>query len=192
MSIYRTHADTCLSIIMCLKPHLLIPELIQIIIKMYWNLYSTPVCILYTPNNTNLRTRWYASPLGNAVQGHGILDRLRETSPGLRFYDIINENTETPQIVDRDGQIYCKGIRPYHHWSPMIILVPGPLWDRVMLDPDANTKLVDGVQIFNGGWEGNILWYFRKYDLQNDDSFVQWLKVSLSNNDFLAVQNVSL
>lgn len=183
-STYQVHANECIAIILSLRhidEYIFPSELIQMIIRLYWNLWSAPVLMLITSKTSrlcsSLNEMWYPSIY--ARKGESILCKLTERYSGLRFVNQVLENPE----------LYPLGVRSYSRWFPMIVLIPGPLWDHAMLYPELDIELIDGVRVMNGIWQGNKWGYIPNYDIQRVDEFVRWFADSLNNSDFIAAQN---
>ena len=209
ISTYRAHANECIAVIMALRHNedIFPSELIQMIVELYWDLWSKPVLVLFTSDNCHhcgvLDDIWYPLPLGEFPKGESILCKLAEMYPGLRFGVISYKNNRDLE----HPELYPLRIRDHANWFPMILLIPGPLWDHAMLYPESDIELIDGVQIFNGIWEDKpfyamnsymglgpdidhkILMYRPKYDIRKVDDFVQWFTESLNNPGFIAAQN---
>lgn len=82
-----------------------------------------------------------------------------------------------------------KDLLTYARWFPMILLVPGRLWDEAMqnLGPDNPIGLRDGVKIFNGKMVDGIPILDYKYKVVPED-FANWLRKCLEDEDFKRVQ----
>jgi hypothetical protein len=183
-------------------------ELIQMIMKLYWSLWSAPVLVLFTLDKSyyckDLDDIWYPSPRGRLPKGESILCKLTEMYPGLRFVNIsygTNLKIEHPEL-------YPLRMKRYTNWLSKIILIPGPLWDHAMLYPESSIEIIDGIQVFNTILKDNsfyaihgmghdiedrippkILMYHPKYDSTKVDDYVQWFTDSLNDPEFIAVQN---
>lgn len=85
-----------------------------------------------------------------------------------------------------DENIVPSDMRRYGRWFPMILLVPGWVWNNAMktLGPGNPATIIDGVQIFNGakGADGDLI-YQRNYDREPED-FANWLTAALANEEF--------
>lgn len=123
--------------------------------------------------------------------GESVTTALKKAYPKLRFFTVtakdnsgkFDENT-TPKDLIRFGK-----------WYPMILLIPGPLWNNAMskLGPKNDVQLIDGVQIMNGKWNGETIDYVQKYDIRKPTDFTKWLQESLENEAFKrAQQNTSI
>jgi hypothetical protein len=205
MSTYRAHTDGCVTIMLSLNG-VLPSELIQMIVKLHWELLSMPVLMLFTSDTCyscrKLEEIWYPSPLGQVSEGESILCKLTEMYLGLRFVN----------APSSDLGLYPAYVRRHIKWFPMILLIPGPLWDHAMLYPESDIELIDGVQVFNGIWEDSaslddassvlsvicsirpkinskVLMYHPKYDIREVDHFIRWFTESLNNPEFIAAQN---
>lgn len=89
-----------------------------------------------------------------------------------------------------DENVAPKDLIRYGKWFPMLLLVPGRLWDRAMsnLGPTNSVQLKEGVQVMNGYWDNNELKFQPNYDTRTPDAFVNWLKSALENEEFKRVQ----
>jgi hypothetical protein len=178
MSIYESRVSKSVTFILSLKHTLplLLPELIQIIVRLYWSLYSEPVLILYV-SSTHIRSVradgywdcWLSS-----------LDKIFEIYPNLRFHEIESDTY--------NNLIFPKGKYVHTPYFPLVLLVPGPLWDDVVSNPSAHVKLVNGVQHFNICLSKGNRYYVPKYE-HNINGHVAWFTDSLNNPDFIAAQN---
>jgi hypothetical protein len=195
MATCGAHVDKCITIIMSLSHNqgdIFPSELIQIIVKLYWELLNTPVLMLLGSDGCshcrNLEEIWYPSPLGRLSKGESILCKLTEMYLGLRFVDVPCTNMGLIH-----PELYPMWVKHYAMWYPMILLIPGPLWNHAMLYPESDIELIDGVQVVNGTWEDGInrkvLRYDPKYDSRKVEDFMQWFTDSLNNLDFIAAQN---
>lgn len=114
---------------------------------------------------------------------------LKKVYPKLRFFTLTaKDNTGT-----FDENAAPKDLIRYGKWFPMILLIPGPLWNQAMskLGPKNDVKLTDGVQIMNGKLNGETLEYVQNYDIRKPADFSRWLQDALANEDFKRVQNGS-
>jgi hypothetical protein len=199
LSTYRAHADECISIILSLRhnqEYTFPSELIQIIMKLYWNLRSTPVLVLFTLDKSYYCRKfsdiWYPSPLGQLPTEESILYKLIGMYSGLRLVNIYYSDKREFE----HPELYPLRIRDHANWFPMILLIPGPLWDHAMLYPASDIELIDGVQIFNATSKNGVTDINRrfivpnsKYDVTKVDDYVQWFAESLNNPEFIAAQN---
>lgn len=115
---------------------------------------------------------------------------LKGVYPKLRISTITaKDNTGT-----FDSSKVPKDLLRYAGWFPMILLVPGNVWDAAMsnLGPKNPIIIKDGVQIMNGKFAGDKLTYAQKYDIRKPDKFGAWLKEALADKDFIRVQNSTL
>jgi hypothetical protein len=212
MSMSTHRANECITIMLSLRysqEDTFPSELIQMIVELYWDLWSKPVLVLFTSDNCHhcgvLDDIWYPLPLGEFPKGESILCKLAEMYPGLRFGVISYKNNRDLE----HPELYPLRIRDYGRWFPMILLIPGPLWDYAMLHRESDIELIDGVQIFNGAWEDDAslddalsvlpcirpnfdrksLMYHPRCDGKKVDDYVQWFAESLNNPEFIAAQN---
>lgn len=114
---------------------------------------------------------------------------MKKINPKLRFY-VLTAKDNTGKF---DENTAPKDLIRYGKWYPMVLLVPGKMWDNAMskLGPKNDVQLVEGVQIMNGMWEGGELKYVQKYDIRKPAEFSRWLRDSMENEDFKRAQNGS-
>jgi len=203
MSIYRVYTNECINIIMSLN-HILPLELIQVIIRLYWNLHSYPV--LLSPTTKSVLISLTPKINKPDASGHVINTRSKEyndiskilkLNPNLRHYPIYDPKFFTPIggesswcLVESDEPI-PKAINPWISWLSMLYLVPGPLWDYAILYPDSEVN-TDSIQSCNGFSKNEIIPALGKYDTTNPDDILRWFNDSVNHPDFIAVQNTSL
>lgn len=169
MSIYKSHTNECINIILSLKNTLPL-ELIQFIIQLYWNLRSEPVLILH---------------ISYTSKEKDILSKFLKIHPGLRFYQIRYDLYSELFI---DNLVIPRSIYRYKTMFNLMLLIPGPSWDIAACQPNSDIELVNGVQIFNGIWRNKHLNATIKYT-RNIDGYVTWFTDSLNSPNFIAAQN---
>lgn len=149
---------------------------------------SEPIVVLYKSSMCrhcqSLSNIWDKPP---SVNEESVTSTLRKIYPKLRFYEV----TAQDNSGKFDENMIPKDLIRYGRWFPMILLIPGKLWDNAMLKlgPNNDVKLVDGVQIMNGLWKNNVLDYVQKYDIRKASEFGKWLKEGLENPDYVRVVN---
>jgi len=140
---------------------------------------SEPVVVLYKSSACthcrNLTNIW-----------DDVTSSLKSVYPKLRFY-VLTAHDNTGKF---DENVAPKYLIKYGKWFPMIILVPGKVWDAAMgnLGPKNPIEIKEGVQIMNAAWDKDDLKYIQKYDIRKPAEFSKWLKDSLENEDFKRVQ----
>lgn len=137
---------------------------------------SDPVLVLYKSDQCGhcrtLFARW-----------ENIKNVVRNINPKIRFF--------TLSAVDNSGKFDVnsapKDLIRYNKWFPMILLVPGKLWDTAFqnLGPGNNVELVDGVQVFNS--EKGQIKYKKIYNMADNNEIGRWVKDSLSDPEFIRV-----
>jgi len=154
---------------------------------------SEPIIVFYKSEKcgycTSLSKIW-DKPESNS--GKSIVSAIKEKYPNMRFF--------TVQCKEMDGKFdentIPKDLLRYGKWFPMILLIPGNLWDRAMskLGPNNDVKLFDGIQIMNALWKDNgkdlELKYEHKYDIRNPLEFVKWIDNSYQNENFRIAQGL--
>lgn len=112
--------------------------------------------------------------------------------PKLRFYEV----TAKDNSGRFDENTVPKDLIRYGRWYPMILLVPGKIWDAAMANIGLGSKnpveIRDGVQVMNSKLVGGTFEYDQKYDIRNPSEFARWLRESLNNPDFKRVQNAEV
>jgi hypothetical protein len=194
MSVYRIYTNKCISIILSLN-NIFPLELIQVIIRSYWNLHSQPVLL-------SLDVWCLINPVTDSrLKGYSALSKILEINPDLRYYPIYDSNSH--ELIDMEhiwslvesNEPIPKAINSWISWISIIYLVPGPLWDYVMLYPDSETVNIDSIRGCNEVHEvheGEIMPVLGKYKIIDPDDILRWFNDSLNHPDFLAVQNSSL
>ena len=145
-----------------------------------------PIVVLYKSKMcrhcTSLANIWETN-----ADGDSVTSVLKKVNPKLRFATVTaNDNTGK-----FDENTYPKDLSRFSKWFPMVLLIPGPLWNQAMskLGPKNDVKFFDGVQILNGNWHGETFDYVQKYDIRKPGDFGDWLRESMNNDNFKRVQN---
>lgn len=189
-SLHRNYIRNCIINLWYLKEitnifsHLLyfLPDLIYLIIGIYWSFRSEPMLLTLTTQNDiifhGIKYKW-----------EDILKKLYEVYPKLRSTLKILKGTGNTQLDNyMSSQKYLRKYREGTTiWIPFWLIIPGPLWDKVLIDED--TELVDGVQILDSKWENNKLITNKDSEISTLESFIEWISNRLNNSDFLRVQN---
>lgn len=149
---------------------------------------SEPTLVLYKSSVcrhcTALANIWDTPPNKDE---DSVTGALKKVNPKLRFY-VLTAKDNTGKF---DENIAPKDLIRYGKWYPMILLVPGRMWDNAMskLGPKNDVSLVEGVQIMNGTWDGKELKYVQKYDIRKPAEFARWLRDAMDNEDFQKAQS---
>lgn len=149
---------------------------------------SEPVVVLYKSNACRhciaLSNIWDKPP---SKDEDSVMTAMRKVYPKIRFF-IVSTKDNSGKF---DENTAPKDLFRYAKWYPMILLVPGTLWDKAMskLGPKNDVQIVEGVQVMNGVWENKELKYVYKYDTRKPSEFARWLRDALDNEDFKRVQN---
>lgn len=106
------------------------------------------------------------------------INALLAVNPNLRF-PIPTEKTiqyKYPPIILEHNQldpIYPKDLVNYHIlWAPMIMVVPGQVWDECMKNKN---KKLERVDIMNSQIVNKKIEYIQKWDIRKPESFTSWL-----------------
>jgi len=124
-----------------------------------------------------------------------IIDMVAEIYPALRFLSV----TSNDMSGVFDETVVPRGLLAYHAWFPMVLLIPGPTWQKAFNTdetPNHQVEIKTGVQIMNGKWKFNhsgiqVVEHIPYYNPNNKLDFVLWLKTVMNNYDFLAAQNLT-
>jgi len=150
-----------------------------------------PVVVLYKSEQcrhcTSLAKIWDSSPNKDE---DSVTTAIKKVYSKARFFVLTTKDNSGAF----DENKAPKDLNRYGKWYPMILLVPGPLWDSAMskLGPKNDIKLIDGVQVMNGNWtnsEASKLEYVQKYDIRKPGDFGKWIRDAMENEDFKRVQN---
>ena len=148
---------------------------------------SDPVIVLYKAETCGACKR--LSSIWDSI-----VNAMKVAYPNIRFFVISS--------ADRSGVFELntapKGLLKYRGWFPMVLLVPGPLWNEAManLGPNNMVELTRGVQVFNGKSGREIIGqitaprdFVEKYDMSRPQEWVRWLTDAMQSEDFIQVQN---
>jgi len=110
------------------------------------------------------------------------VNALVSVYPNIRFPLPIEETKKYkyPPIILNHNQLhpsYPKDLLNYHIlWAPMILLIPGNVWDECMLN--LNKKLYN-MEIMNSNMINNKIEYLQKWDIRKPENFSNWLLEAL-------------
>lgn len=88
---------------------------------------------------------------------------------------------------------YPADFETYTKIYPNFMLIPGSVFNAVMVN--RNSSIRDGLQIWNGTWEGDTLKMGRGrfegllYDFKKVDDYSKWISAALNDPDFKRVHN---
>ena len=112
-----------------------------------------------------------------------ILGAMKKVYPNLRIFVVSLEKSSG----FFNENVIPSGLSRWTRWFPMILLVPGRVWDNSMakLGPKNPATIIDGVQVFNGRSQptGQIE-YVQKYNPRKPEDFGRWLTEALDNDEF--------
>lgn len=74
------------------------------------------------------------------------------------------------------GNDVPKGLKPYEVWFPMILLVPGLVWNLVMSNLGQLIEIKQEVKIFNGKWKHDNVTFDHKYIRADRNHVCSWFK----------------
>jgi hypothetical protein len=128
---------------------------------------------------TKLSEIWDKPPAGEELS---VTAAIRKVYPTARF-SVVTARDNTGLF---DENTAPKDLIRYGKWFPMILLVPGWLWDKAMekLGPKNPVELINGVIPLNGKWFSGKLVYEQKYDIRKPSEFARWVQESLASEDF--------
>jgi hypothetical protein len=145
---------------------------------------SSPVVVYYKSQTcrfcTQLDAKWGKE---TDVDNSTVLGAMKQVCPKLRTF-VISSNDSNGTF---DENAVPSDMRRWAKWFPMILLVPGRIWDNAMLTlgPGNPASVIDGVQILNGmkGTNGEII-YQSTYDGQTPEGIAKWLTDALNDEEF--------
>jgi len=148
---------------------------------------SEPIVILYKSNlchHCGSLSEIWDKPMKDGSDN--IVDSMKKIYPKIRFFVVTSKDNSGKF----DENTAPKDLKRFGKWYPMILLVPGKIWDNAMskLGPKSEAVITDGVQIMNGTLKNGIPELHQKYDTRKPSEFAKWLKDSLENEDFKKYQ----
>lgn len=141
---------------------------------------SEPVLVFYKSNQCR-----HCRDLTNIWEK--VTSAMKTVYPKLRFFVLVAKDNSG----NFDENTIPKDLIRYGKWFPMVLLVPGKIWDAAManLGPKNPMEIKNGVQMINAVWDNGDIKYDQKYDIKKPEEFARWLKDALENEDFKKVQN---
>lgn len=117
-------------------------------------------------------------------------DTIRKNFPRLRLVIITLSSMQEPI----NEKLYPSKLKYIRSWFPMMVLIPGPVWDHAMSNLGVNNPVdvTQGIQIMNGEYDRNAgrTNQVAKYPNFKDPAVISaWLKEASSNREFLSIQN---
>lgn len=113
-----------------------------------------------------------------------VVGEIKKVHPKMRFVSVTIERGK----YSVDENLYPKDLSRFIKWYPMILLVPGPVWNEAMskLGPKSEVKLGSGVQVMNGQVENGELKNqpATKYNSRKPAEFGRWVKDSMNSLEF--------
>lgn len=148
---------------------------------------NEPVVVLYKSDQCGhciaLSKIWDTPTVGT----DSVVTEIRKVYPKMRFVTVTAANNGGAF----DENVYPKSLVKYARWFPMVILVPGSLWNAAMskLGPKNDVDLTQGVQIMNGRWETDkdgktTLKSEGKYSPKKSSEFGRWIKDAMEVQEF--------
>lgn len=123
---------------------------------------------------------------GNCSDVGGFWDDGSENSVVSTLKTIYSNIRTVVVNANNDGTFdehkWPKDLIRYGKWFPMILLVPGQLWDNAMsrLGPNNDIQLIEGVQIMNGYLVDGVLKYHCIYDITKASEFGRWFQTAIN------------
>jgi hypothetical protein len=142
-----------------------------------------PVVVLYKALNCKYCTA--LSQIWDSVK-----KSILTVYPKMRFF------TVTAKGLDGkfDENSAPKDLKRWGAWFPMILLIPGGLWDDAMskLGPRNDVILMEGIQVMNGVWsdaQKKAVQTPGGYSIREAKDFARWVTDAMKNEKFIAAQN---
>jgi hypothetical protein len=141
---------------------------------------SDPVLVMY--RETRCSTCKSMEPIWETDLKPAILKEY----PQLRVVTIVSENW----LGKFDESIYPKQLKEYARWFPMVLLIPGPVWDQAIqtMNSETPSDLKIGVQIMNAVRDPDIK-HASRYNITQISDYLKWIKEALDQPDFKRAQN---
>lgn len=116
-----------------------------------------------------------------------VKNAIKGVYPKMRFFTV----TAKDNSGKFDENLAPKDLLRYNKWFPMILLVPGHVWDNAMrnLGPRNNAEIKNGVKIINAEWDNESLKYTQTYDIRRPAEIARWVKDATESKDFIAEQS---
>lgn len=140
---------------------------------------TSPVVVFYKsktcPHCTTLAKLWPS-----------VITALKAVDSRIRIITVEAIDNRGGLSPDNDP-LTPKDITKYKWWFPMILLVPGPVWNRAKGN---DSEIKDGIQVMNGVWKSdNEMIPVAKYDTRKTEEFVKWYKEAVENPEFKRAQS---
>ena len=143
-----------------------------------------PIVVLYKSKTCGhcktLEAKWGKD---SDTDNSTVIGAMKKVYPKIRTF-VVSANDSRGAF---DENTVPTDLSRWAKWFPMILLVPGRIWDNAMskLGPKNSASIIDGVQVFNGTREstGNLT-YVQKYNVRQPEEFGRWLTDSLANEEF--------
>lgn len=143
-----------------------------------------PIVVLYKSKTCGhcktLETKWGKD---TDTDNTTVMGAMKKVYPKIRTF-IVSANDSRGAF---DENAVPTDLSRWAKWFPMILLVPGRIWDNAMskLGPKNSASIIDGVQVFNGKRESTGgLTYVQKYNVRQPEEFARWLTDSLADEEF--------
>lgn len=109
---------------------------------------------------------------------------MKEVQPSFRVVEVI--------CVDNRGLFdetkYPKSLSKFTRWFPMVLLIPGRIWDNAMSNLNTPLGMSDGIQVMGGKWDEKLNTFEPEkqmvYDIGVPSHFAKWLAISIQNETF--------
>lgn len=145
-------------------------------------------------NNEPVIVLYKHAQCGHCIRLNDMWDEIkahiRLSYPAIRFAEV----TGTGKDGNFDTNKYPIKLNQYNRWYPMILLVPGRIWNEAMkqLGPKNPVDIVEGVKIMNGfrhDTNGIQPLPVPKYHIFDKTKYIDWIKEVYNDPEFKAVQN---
>jgi hypothetical protein len=127
----------------------------------------------------------------NNIYKESVTSAIRKMVPKIRFAIVAS-----PDLRGHfDENLFPKDLQRYSGWFPMILLIPGPIWDKAManLGPKNPIKLEGGIKVFNGEItkRDGIITLVQKndYNFLEPSEYGRWIKKAAEDPEFKRIQS---
>lgn len=145
---------------------------------------GSPVLVMYMSDNCRHCSKLMEKKSTGMNMLAEICSEIRDNF-NVRFCSI-----NVPDMFSKLDSRYPSDLGFYQKWYPGFVLVPGPVFDRAMENP--NLKIREGVQIMNGKWDSHqrqsYSWNQTIKPVTVSD-YMDWFGESISAPDFVEAQS---
>jgi hypothetical protein len=146
---------------------------------------------------------WHQGLIAERIEKENIMSKLCEKYPGINYFNIVRDNLKylgnfvkcSSNDLDMKSQINTTILKKYNlylSWDPVLILIPGPLWNYMMANPNADLSVetINKIQVYNAMIIPNGIQIITKYDKYQPDNIILWFEDCINDEEFMKAQNM--